>query len=146
MLSIKQRSLSCLNQNKDKVTWPAHINHILVTVSIYLPSHAPAKIKQGGHFGRLFHRHSLGSSHNLPPPLKSAEAKGTFLALCLLVSLPKTIAYFTVKRMKCLQIYEHRLDLTEKHFQYESVDADASLFSLLLPSCYTINQHQLALN
>ena len=34
-------------------------------------------------------RHFLGSSRNLPPPRTSAEAKGTFLALCLLVSQSK---------------------------------------------------------
>ena len=30
----------------------------------------------------LLRRRSLGSSRNLPPPRTSAEAKGTFLALC----------------------------------------------------------------
>ena len=36
--------------------------------------------------GSLLRRRSLGSSRNLPRPRTSAEAKGTFLSLCLLAS------------------------------------------------------------
>ena len=40
----------------------------------------------GGRCISLPRRHSLSFSHNLPPPQTSAEAKGTFLAFCLLMS------------------------------------------------------------
>ena len=46
----------------------------------------PVQNDQGLTIPSLLHRHSLGSSHNLPPPQTSGEAKGTFLAPCSLVS------------------------------------------------------------
>ena len=40
-------------QHKDKLTWPAHINHVFVMVPVYWLWHAPAKIMLGGNFGVL---------------------------------------------------------------------------------------------
>ena len=51
----------------DKVQWMLHFDHIDNFLCHYLDS--------------LRHRHSVGSSWNLPPPWTSAEAKDTFLAL-----------------------------------------------------------------
>ena len=51
--------------------------------------------------------------------------------------------YFTMKKMKCSQIYEHGLDLKQKKFYFESVDTDTSLFSLIIMSFLLHNNAKL---
>ena len=71
---------------RPKSTWPAYmltcslqaLSHVSVTVPVYRPWHAPAKIKRGGHFGFLtgmwvFHDITLHRANN---PAKSQAKVG----------------------------------------------------------------------
>ena len=78
----------------------------------------------------LLRRHSLGSSRNLLPPRASAEAKGTFRALCLLESQSRLQiawisrdSYFRANRRRLIVWCQanNKLDRLAQRFQNKTL-------------------------